>query len=338
MPITNRQWIYQERPSAGVEASTYASRTVTLDEAPARNEVLIAARYISVDPYMRIQQSKFETWEAPHPLGEVQGSAVVGQVVESNADELSVGDWTLGTSGWQTHALVHQSEVTRIDPDVAPVTTALGVLGMPGRTAWFGLCEAGHPRPGENVIVSGAAGAVGSLVVQFARLNGCNVIALAGSKEKCRWLSEELGATSALNYRDFKDASELAATFRELGGVDVYFDNVGGMITDAAIVSINLRARIIICGQISQYNDGLDDPNQGPRLLHHLIYKRATIQGILSRDYADKMDEMVRLVAPMLADGRIVARETIVDGFERLPDALAMLFEGRNIGKLIVKV
>lgn len=338
MPVTNRQWIYEERPKGAITASTYARREVTLDPALARNEVLIAARYISVDPYMRIQQFKLDTWEAPHPLGAVQGSAVVGQVVQSNADELAVGDWTLGSSGWQTHALVHQSEVERLNPELAPVTSALGVLGMPGRTAWFGLCEAGRPHPGENVIVSGAAGAVGSLVVQFARLHGCNVIGLAGSDEKCRWLTEELGAARALNYHEFSGAEELAATFRELGGVDVYFDNVGGMITDAALVSANLRARVVICGQISQYNDGLDEPNPGPRLLHHLIYKRATIQGILSRDYADRMDEMVRLVAPMLADGRVVARETIVNGFECLPEALGMLFEGRNVGKLIVKV
>lgn len=334
-----KQWVFKKRPvtTVGPEHYELIHRDLPIDLA--NNEVLLEAKYISVDPYMRIQQSSQRNWEQPFPLNEVQQATVVGQVIKSKSKLFKEGDWAVAYSGWQTHAIVHQSDLIKLDPQQAPVTYALGILGMPGRTAWFGLTEAGKPKPGEVVIVSGAAGAVGSLVVQFAKLQGTTVIALAGSEEKTTWLTKELGADYALNYKHFKDHHQLAAKIREISdGIDIYFDNVGGWITDAIIPLSNLRARIIICGQISQYNGGLDQVELEPRFLHHLIYQRATIQGILARDYTHRVQEMLRPVQQLLKTGKLKYRETFIDGFEELPHALSMLFTGDNIGKLIVRV
>ncbi len=337
--MENKQWIYKKRPDTMVGPEHYELVTQDLSTNLAQNEVLLEAKYISVDPYMRIQQSTQRNWEKPFPLNEVQQASVVGQVLKSKSKAFQEGDWALAYSGWQTLSINHQSELTKLDPQLAPVTFALGVLGMPGRTAWFGLTEAGKAKPGETVIVSGAAGAVGSLVVQFAKLQGTNVIALAGSDEKTAWLTQELGADYALNYKHFNNSEQLAAKIREMSdGIDIYFDNVGGWITDAIIPLSNLRARIIICGQISQYNGALDNPELGPRFLHHLIYQRATIQGILARDYTHRMQEMLKPVQHLLKTGKLKYRETIVEGFEQLPNALNQLFTGQNVGKLIVKV
>jgi NADPH-dependent curcumin reductase CurA len=288
---------------------------------------------------MRINQARGATWMSPHPLDAVQGAATVGQVVASAASGWQPGDWALGYTGWQTHAVEHASVLTKLDPAEAPVTTALGVLGMPGRTAWFGLTEAGRPHAGEVVVVSGAAGAVGSLVVQFAKRHGCTVVGVAGGAAKCRWIVEALGADHAIDYRAHADADSLRAALRErVAGVDVYFDNVGGLVTDAVIPAIHRRARVVICGQISQYSGGLDTPEPGPRFLHHMLYQRATIQGVLARDYVHRMDEMRRIVAPWVRAGEIVAEETVVEGFDRLPEALTSLFTGDHRGKLMVKV
>ncbi|MBX9568261.1 MAG: NADP-dependent oxidoreductase [Candidatus Obscuribacterales bacterium] len=337
--LRNDQWIYSKRPSGRVSEDNYERRISELSTALSQNEVLIKSVYISVDPYMRIQQHESRTYDVPHPLGIVQRAGVVGQVVASASDNFSEGDWVLAYSGWQTFAKCHASELRKLNPDDAPVSTALGVLGMPGRTAWFGLMEAGKPRPGETLVVSGAAGAVGSLVAQFGKKAGCRVIGIAGGKAKCNFLTDTLHLDAAIDYREFEDSHKLGEELqRTTGGIDVYFDNVGGMITDAVIPLIKLRARIIICGAISQYDGKLDKPELGPRLLQHLLYQRATIQGILARDYTYRMDEMLAIVSPWVKNKEIVFEETIVEGFDKLPEALNSLFEGKNLGKLLVKV
>jgi NADPH-dependent curcumin reductase CurA len=263
---------------------------------------------------------------------------VVSQVLASKAAGFAAGDWVYSYSGWQTHARVHASGLRKLDPAQAPVTTALGVLGMPGRTAWFGLTESGKPHAGEVVVVSGAAGAVGSLVVQFAKRHGARVLGIAGGAAKCDWLRDTLGADWAIDYKAHASADSLGAQIKALtGGVDVYFDNVGGMVTDAVIPLINRRARIVICGQISQYSGGLETPELGPRLLHHMLYQRATIQGMLARDYVHRMDEMLRIVAPWVKAGEIVFEETMVQGFAQLPATLNALFTGEHRGKLLVQ-
>ena len=337
--LTNRQWIYAKRPTERVSGEHYELRDSQMSGELADNEVLFQAKYISVDPYMRIQQHLSNTWEEPHPLGIVQRAGSVGIVAASKSEKWKVGDWALGYTGWQLYSKSHANDLQKLDPESAPVTTALGVLGMTGRTAWFGLMEAGSPKPGEVVLVSGAAGAVGSLVVQFAKRAGCRVFGIAGGAAKCDFLVKRLGLDGAIDYRAFSTTEDLSAEIqRQTQGVDVYFDNVGGWITDAVIPILRKRARVIICGAISQYHGGLDHPEQGPRFLHHLLYQRATIQGILARDYSHRMDEMVAIVGPWVKNKEIVFEETIIDGFENLPDALNSLFEGRHVGKVLVRV
>lgn len=337
--LTNKQWYYVKRPDGRVSDEHYELRETELNTDLAVNEVIIEAKYISVDPYMRIQQAARNTWEEPHPIGIVQRAGVVGQVKQSASKDFKEGDWVLSYSGWQKFAKCHASELKRIDEKSAPVSTALGVLGMPGRTAWFGLMEAGKPKPGETLLVSGAAGAVGSLVVQFGKKAGCKVYGIAGGANKCDFLVKKLGLDGAIDYREFKTSESMAEEIaKKTGGVDIYFDNVGGMITDAVMSNLKLRGRVIICGAISQYDGKLDKPEMGPRFLQHMLFQRATIQGVLARDYNHRMDEMLEIVAPWVKNGEMIFEETIVEGFEKLPEALNSLFEGKNLGKLIVKV
>jgi NADPH-dependent curcumin reductase CurA len=337
--FTNHQWIYVKRPEGRVGLSHYELRASTIDDSLARHEVLVKARYISVDPYMRIQQHERRTYDQPHPLGIVQQGGVVSQVVASESERFAVGDWVLGYNGWQLFDKCHANDLRKLDPEQAPVSTALGVLGMPGRTAWFGLMEAGRPRPGETLLVSGAAGAVGSLVAQFGKRAGCRVFGVAGGASKCDYIVSKLGLDGAIDYKAFADADALAAAIQgKTGGIDIYFDNVGGMVTDAAIPLINLRGRIVVCGTISQYDGGLDKPDLAPRVLQHMLFQRATIQGVLARDFAHRIDEQLERLSPWVRRRELVFDETIVDGFESLPDALNMLFEGRNVGKLLVRV
>lgn len=335
----NKQWIYARRPTGRVGEENYELKDAEMCPELAVNEVLLESKFISVDPYMRIQQHESRTYDVPHPLGIVQRAGVVGEVIESASPIFSQGDWVLSYSGWQKYAVCHASELRKLNPQEAPVSTALGVLGMPGRTAWFGLMEAGKPRPGETLIVSGAAGAVGSLVCQFGKKAGCHVIGLAGGPDKCKFLLEKLKIDAAVDYRAFAAPGALSKEIARISkGFDIYFDNVGGTITDAIIPQVKLRGRIIICGAISQYDGKLDEPEMAPRLLQHMLYQRATIQGILARDFTHRMDEMLSIVSPWVKNKEIVFEETIVEGFEKLPEALNSLFEGKNLGKLLVKV
>jgi len=339
MSYQNRQWFYVKRPEGRVSDEHYALRESELDADLSSNEVLIRARIVSVDPYIRIQQHERNTYDVPHPLGIVQRSGVVGEVVASASPLFKQGDWVSAYSGWQLYAKCHHSELTKLNPDRAPVSTALGVLGMPGRTAWFGLMEAGRPRPGDTLVVSGAAGAVGSLVAQFGKRAGCRVIGIAGGAKKCAFLTDTLKLDGAVDYQAHPTLEGLQSALQAAtGGVDVYFDNVGGMVTDAVIPLIKRRARIVICGAIAQYDGGLDKPDLAPRFLQHMLFQRATIQGILARDFAHRMDEMLQTVAPWVKNGEIVYQETYMDGFDVLPNALNSLFEGKNLGKLLVRV
>ncbi|MEW7292938.1 NADP-dependent oxidoreductase [Aquimarina sp. 2304DJ70-9] len=339
----NRQWIYTKRPEKLVDNSHYTLKETTIDTSQLKpGQALIKSEYFSIDPYMRIQQSGKDTWEEPHPLNTVQGGAVVGKIMAINDlhSTLEIGDWVLSYPGWQEYAITEVNSLRKLDPSEVPVTTALGILGMPARIAYFGFIEAGKPKKGETLVVSGASGAVGLAVVQIAKIKGCRVIGIAGSDEKTKYLKETLGVDDVINYKKHPSASEMKNELLRVcpDGIDIYYDNVGGYITDAIFELINLNARIIICGQISQYSGGLDTPELGPRFLHKMLYKRATIQGVLARDYNDRMDEMLEEMTPWVKDGLIHYKETIIPGFENLPDALQMLFFGKNMGKLIVKV
>lgn len=341
MKIKNRQWIYSKRPSGQVGHDHYQLHTEELDVSNLKKgQILVKSIYISVDPYMRIQQSSLDTWEEPHPLGEVQGAGMAGEIIASNSETLKIGDFVNCYTGWQEYVILDENDARLLDTAMAPISTSLGVLGMPARVAYFGLIDAGKIKKDETVVVSGAAGAVGSTVVQIAKLKGCHVVGITGSSEKMRFLEQHLGIDSTINYKDHTTQKAMGNALRKAcpNGIDIYYDNVGGFITDAVIDVVNVGARILICGQISQYNHGLDTPEMGPRFLHKVLYKRITIQGILSRDYTHRMDEMIAEMGPWVRDGKLKYKETILKGFENLPSALSGLFEGKNTGKMIVKI
>jgi NADPH-dependent curcumin reductase CurA len=307
---------------------------------PASGEVLIRTLYLSVDPYMRGRMNDRRSYVAPFELNEVITGGVIGEVVESRAPNFETGDIVTGMLGWQLYNVASgdQASITsirKIDPQLAPVTTALGVLGIPGLSAYFGLLDIGQPAQGETVVVSGAAGAVGTVVCQLARIRGCRVVGIAGSDEKNAYLRDELGVDATINYKtasDIKDALKEACP----NGVDVYFDNVGGEISDAVMMFIRHGARIIICGLISIYN--LEKLDAGPRIQPFLLVNSALMKGFIVTDYAARFGEGIAQLGQWLAEGKLKYAEHIVEGFENTPQAFLGLFTGENLGKQLVKV
>lgn len=271
----------------------------------------------------------------PFAVNEVMNGGVVGEVIESRSDSFKPGDIVTGQLPWQLYSVVKAGELRKVDPKLAPVTTALGVLGMPGLTAYFGLMDIGKPREGETVVVSGAAGAVGMTVCQIAKIKGCRVVGIAGSDEKNEFLEHELWVDSTINY---KTAVDMKQALKDVcpNGVDIYFDNVGGEVSDAVMPFINKAARIIICGQISLYN--LEQPDVGPRPQPYLLVKRALMQGFIITDFAPRFAEGVKQLGQWLAEGKMKYAENIVDGFENTPRAFLGLFSGENLGKQLVRV
>ncbi len=297
-------------------------------------EVLVRTLYISVDPYLRGRMREGRSYIAPFQVGEVISSGVVGEVVESRLPSFQTGDVVTGMLGWRLYNVAKAEELRKVDARMGPVTTALGVLGMPGLTAYFGLLDIGAPKEGETVVVSGAAGAVGMTVCQIAKIKGCRVVGIAGSDEKNRYLREELGVDAVINYKtgDIRQALSEACP----KGVDIYFDNVGGEVSDAVITQIKHGARIIICGQISIYN--LDKLDVGPRTQPYLLVNSALMKGFIITDYAPRFVEGVMQMAQWLAAGKLKYAESIVEGFENTPQAFIGLFSGENLGKQLVKV
>jgi NADPH-dependent curcumin reductase CurA len=331
----NRQITLAARP-VGFPKETDFKLTESPVPAPGPNQFLVRSLYLSVDPYMRPRIGPGgRSYARSVEIGEVMVGGVVGEVVESNHAGFARGEIVVGMFGWQEYALSDGSGVGKVDPKLAAISTSLGVLGMPGLSAYFGLLEIGKPQPGETVVVSGAAGAVGSVAGQIAKIQGCRVVGIAGADEKVRWLTEDLGFDAAFNYKTTPNY------FRKLlslcpSGIDVYFDNVGGEITDAVIRLINVGARLAICGQISQYN--LDKPEMGPRWLWALIVKQARAEGFLVFQFADRSEEALRQMAEWVREGKLKYRETIVDGIENAPHAFIGMLKGENIGKQLVKI
>ena len=301
---------------------------------PGDGQALVRNAYLSVDPYMRGRMREAKSYVPPFPVGQVMDGGAVGQVVASNTPDLAEGDWVNTQLGWREHALVEGGGVLKVDPDVAPVSTALGVLGMPGFTAWVGLTEFGRPKEGETLFVSGAAGAVGSTVGQLAKLRGLRVVGSAGSDEKAELLTGELGFDAALNYK----TDDLDEALREHcpDGIDIYFDNVGGDHLEAALNRMNVWGRIPLCGAISGYNE--ETPPPGPRNFLAVLPKRLTIRGFIILDHFDRYRDFQAEVGPLVGDGKIAYRETVVEGIENMPDAFLGLLEGQNTGKMLVKV
>jgi NADPH-dependent curcumin reductase CurA len=300
---------------------------------PAEGQVLIRNAFFSVDPYMRPRMNDVRSYVAPFTLGEAMTGGAVGRVAASRNERYAEGDWVLHYQGWREWALTDGAALRRLDPEAAPVSTALGVLGMPGFTAWYGLFVLGRPQEGETVLVSGAAGAVGSAAGQMAAIAGCRVVGSAGSAEKLAWL-RELGFDGVFNYREQSPREALAELAPD--GIDIYFDNVGGDHLEAAIGALRTHGRVVACGSISRYNDA--EPSPGPRNMFLVVTKRLRIEGFIIRDHYDRFGEFVTEASEWVRDGRLRYRETVVDGIENAPKAFLGLLRGENIGKMLVKV
>lgn len=332
--MVNKRIILISRPDGLPSESNF--RLIESDLATMTDgDVLVQTLYVSVDPYMRGLLRDRESYLQPVELGGVMQGGGVGRVVRSDSPKFREGDIVTGMTGWQTYALLPAKSLRKVDPSLAPISTALGVLGMPGLTAYFGLLDICDPKPGETVFVSGAAGAVGSVVGQIAKIQGCHVAGSAGTDEKVKLLTDEFGFDSGFNY---KTSGKLAAVVKEHcpNGIDVYFDNVGGTMTDAVFPQLNTFARVSVCGQIAQYNEA--KPEVGPRLLWHLVVKQAKAQGFLVSQYAARAKEAIPVLAGWLREGKLKYRETIVEGIEKTPTAFVGLFRGDNVGKMLVKV
>ena len=334
MPTMNRQITLAARPVGMPKESDFRMVEAPVPN-PGRGEVLVRTLYLSVDPYMRGRLTGVTTYARGLDLGDVIVGGVAGRVLESKDPRCAPGDIVEGMLGWQEYAAAPAKSLRRIDPAAGPISSALYVLGMPGLTAYFGLLEICRPQPGETVVVSGAAGAVGSLVGQIARIKRCRAIGIAGTNEKVRFLVDELGFESAFNYHETPD---LAAQLKELcpNGIDVYFDNVGGAITDAVMQRLASHARVAVCGQISQYNS--TEPEMGPRWLSQLVVRQARVEGFLVTQFADRYEAGLHQLSTWLKEGRLHYREDIVDGLENAPQAFIRMLEGKNIGKQLVKV
>jgi hypothetical protein len=300
---------------------------------PADGQLLVRNSYFSVDPYMRPRMNDVRSYVAPFTLGEAMTGGAVGQVAASRNERYAEGDWVVHGLGWREWALSDGSGVRKIDPSSAPVSTSLGVLGMPGFTAYYGLYELGVPKEGETVFVSGAAGAVGSTVGQLAKIAGCRVLGCAGSSEKIAWL-RELGFDDAFDYRERSVRAALAEAAPE--GIDIYFDNVGGDSLEAAIGALRTHGRIVACGSIARYNDV--EPAPGPRNMFMVVTKRLRLQGYIISDHYEHFPAFLERAQEWVRDGRLRYRETVVDGIENAPRAFLGLLRGENIGKMLVKV
>jgi NADPH-dependent curcumin reductase len=301
---------------------------------PGEEEVLVRQTLLSLDPAMRGWMNDVKSYAPPIGIGEVMRGLGVGEVVESRHPDFSPGDVVSGLLGWQRYAVARGKELNRIPPGVPPIL-ALGPLGMTGMTAYFGLLDVGAAKPGETVLVSGAGGAVGSMVGQIARIHGCRAVGIAGTDDKCRWITEELGFDAAINYKTAPDLhQEIRRTCPK--GIDVYFDNVGGDILDTALRSLAMHARVVICGAISQYN--ATEPVKGPSNYLNLLVQRARMEGFLVFDYRARFPEAQAEMGRWIAEGKLHHREDVVEGLENAPKALLRLFDGSNTGKLVVRI
>jgi len=298
-------------------------------------ELLLKAKYISVDPYMRGRMSDAKSYVQAFEVGQPLNGGAIAEVIESRNPEFITGDHVLGHLQWQEKQVVSAEKVKKLDKNEAPLSYYLGMLGMPGLTAYFGLLDIGQPAPGETVVVSGAAGAVGMVVCQIARIKGCRVVGISGSDEKNAYLRDMLKVDEVINYKAEKNLK--AAIARACpNGVDVYFDNVGGSVSDAVIYNINNKARIVLCGQISLYNS-LDLPT-GPRLQPILLKRSALMQGFIVSNFAPRFSEGVKHLTQWYNEGKLTGNETIVKGFDKLPETFIGLFQGQNLGKLLVEI
>jgi NADPH:quinone reductase len=334
MPDVNRQIVLAARPSGVPQESDFRLVESPVPR-PGAGEALMRNLYLSLDPYLRGRTGAPLFNARVVEIGDVMSGAVVAEVLDSNDPRAARGDIVSAMLGWQDYAVAPAKSLRKIDPGTAPVTTALYVLGMPGLTAYFGLLDVCRPQPGETVAISGAAGAVGSLVGQIARIKRCRAIGIAGGAEKIRYLTQELGFDGALDHRRTPD---LHAQLKELcpNGIDIYFDNVGGAITDAVMRQLNVRARVAVCGQSSLSNS--EEPDVGPRWLSQLVLRQAKVEGFLVGQFSDRYEEAYRQLSTWLRDRRLKYHEEVAEGLEDAPRAFVAMLQGRGMGKQLVKV
>jgi NADPH-dependent curcumin reductase CurA len=337
MPEQARRIVLASRPVGEPKPSDFRLEQFAVPQ-PGPGQLLLRTKWLSLDPYMRGRMSDAPSYAKPVGVGEVMEGGTVGEVAASNNPDYRPGDIVLAHTGWQTHALSDGAGLRKLDPQRAPVQTALGVLGMPGMTAYTGLREIGKPKAGETVVVSAGSGAVGSVVGQIAKIVGARVVGIAGGADKCRYVKNELGFDGCVDHRaaDFPERLKAACP----NGIDVYWENVGGPIFEAVLPLLNFFARVPVCGLISQYNatELPPGPNRLPQLLRATLTRRLTIRGFIVWDFAALQDEFLRDVSQWIKDGRIKYREDIVDGLENAPQAFIGLLKGRNFGKQLVRV
>lgn len=329
----NRQVTLAARPANYPKESDFALIESPTPE-PGEGQVLIQVLWLSLDPYMRGRMRANHPYAAPMDLGQVVVGGVVGKIIESRTPAFTVGEIVDGSLGWQEYAVSDGSNLRRVDKDLGPLSTALGILGMPGMTAYFGFLEVGQPRPGETVVVSAASGAVGQVVGQISKIMGCRTVGIAGTAEKIEYIKNDLGFDAGINYKT-ENVGATLATACPLG-IDVYFDNVGGPITDAVFDHLNTGARISICGSISQSN--MDEPEPGPRKMGLLVGKQARAQGFLVSQFSNRHEVGRQRIAGWIKAGLVKYREDVVEGLENAPRAFIGLMQGENFGKLLIKV
>jgi NADPH-dependent curcumin reductase CurA len=327
----NRQIRLKSRPAG---APTTTNFDIVDSDMPSIGDegVLRRTIYLSLDPYMRGRMSDAKSYAVPVAVGDVMCGHTVSQVVESRTPAFNAGDFVAGYDGWQQYAVSNGKDLRKLDPAAVPISTAIGVLGMPGMTAWIGLMDIGKPVAGETVVVSAASGAVGSVVGQFAKVHGCRAVGVAGSDAKCRYVVDELGFDACVNYK----SGNLAAALGDAcpNGIDVYFENVGGAVFAAVLRFLNRGARIPLCGVIADYNA----PSSSVPTMLPILVSRATIRGFIVSDHADRFGAAVQALAPLVRSGRIKYREDITDGLDAAPSAFLGMLQGRNFGKTLVRV
>ncbi|MBV7327046.1 NADP-dependent oxidoreductase [Chloroflexi bacterium TSY] len=332
--VKSREIHLKQRPVGLPTESDFEVITVSLPD-PRENEILVRNCYMSVDPYMRGCMIDRKSYTPPFQIGEVLAGGCVGEVIQSNNQDFSEGDYVTSMMGWREYFVSEGDGLRKVDPNLASIQSFLGAMGMPGQTGYFGLLDIGEPQEGETVFVSAAAGAVGSIVCQIAKIKGCQVVGSAGSAAKVAWLRDEVGIDAAFNYKEADDLTKEVAQYCP-DGIDIYFENVGGQHLVTALTLMNNHGRIPVCGMISQYN--ATDPVPGPSNLGTIIGKRIKMQGFIVSDYMSRSSEFYADMSTWTKEGKMQWRETIHEGIEQAPAAFIGLFSGENFGKMLVKI
>ena len=335
--VKNRRVLLARRPTGEPSEADFALSEVGQED-PQPGQMLLRTLWLSLDPYMRGRMSDRKSYAPPVAIGDVMVGGTVTEVVASKLEGFIPGDIVEGRTGWQEYALSDGAGMRKVDPALGPISTALGVLGMPGMTAYFGLFNIGKPKPGETLVVSAAAGAVGAIVGQLAKIKGCRVVGIAGAPEKCAYVVNELGFDECVSHRESDLAQRLEKACPK--GIDVYFENVGGRVFEAVLPWLNDFARVPVCGLIAHYNDTElpAEPNQVPLLMRAILTRRLTVRGFIRGDFLDQQAAFFEDMSRWIRENRIKYREDIIEGLENAPRAFLKLFRGENFGKLLVKV